>query len=160
MVRDAHGNPADGCADGCLGRHASARRTTLSETLGDRRGRHDQSRVRCAANGTTRLTDETQRSSRMQRGRSPVSLADLLTAGLLQPGQELQFRKSAGKRAQIAGDGTIVFEGRAYQSPSTAGRAAAGGASTNGWVSWYVNRAGEWIHLAQLRDELADRQAS
>src|SRR6266540_1320852 len=49
---------------------------------------------------------ETQRSSSMQRGRSSVSLSDLLHVGLLQPGQELRFRKNAAKGAQVSGDGT------------------------------------------------------
>lgn len=91
----------------------------------------------------------------MQRGRSPVSLSDLLSAGLLQPGQELRFRTNAAKQARVAGDGTIAFEGQTYSSPSTAGRAAAGGVSTNGWVSWQINRNGQWIDLSRLRDELA-----
>lgn len=90
----------------------------------------------------------------MQRGRSTVSIADLIGADLLQPGQQVSFRRSSTITGVITNRGTISVSGTEYASPSTAAKAAAGGVSTNGWVAWRVRRGGEWNTLAQLRDQL------
>lgn len=90
----------------------------------------------------------------MQRGRSPVSLADLIRRQVLQPGQELSFRRSSETKAHVTAEGMIRFGGQEYGSPSTAARAAAGGTSTNGWTAWYVNTADGPVALAQLRSQL------
>ena len=84
----------------------------------------------------------------MQLGRSPVSLADLIRSQLLQPGQELSFRRSTETNAHVTAQGTIRFDGKEYGSPSTAARAAAGGTSTNGWTAWYAKVGDAWIALA------------
>jgi hypothetical protein len=88
----------------------------------------------------------------MQRGRSPVTLADLLGAGFLHTDQQLSFRRNSAVTAHVTAEGTIQFEGTEYPSPSTAGKAAAGGTSTNGWVSWYVKDGEQWSSLAALRN--------
>lgn len=67
-----------------------------------------------------------------QRGRSAVSLAQLLEAGLLRDGQELRLRGPAGVSATISASGAILYQGQEYQGPSTAAKAAKGGTSTNG----------------------------
>jgi Restriction Enzyme Adenine Methylase Associated len=91
----------------------------------------------------------------MQLGRSPVSLSDLLQAGLLRPGQKLWFRRKREIRAEVTASGTIRLAGREYTSPSTAGKAASQGSSTNGWVAWYVKEGDEWTDLAALRERLS-----
>jgi hypothetical protein len=85
-----------------------------------------------------------------QRGRSSVPFADLVKAGHIKAGQTLVFRKD-GPRAEVTADGAIRFQGKNYTSPSTAGRAAAGGTSTNGWTSWYVKEGGGLTLLSAIR---------
>ena len=87
----------------------------------------------------------------MQRGRSAVSIADLIRAGLLQPGQSLSFRRS-NVTAVVSGSGTLILEGVEYGSPSTAAKVAGGGSSTNGWIAWSVDSASGSQTLAALRD--------
>ena len=85
-----------------------------------------------------------------QLGRSSVSVADLVKAGLLRSGQRLTFRKG-DLHAEVTGSGTIRYAGTEYTSPSSAAKAAAGGTSTNGWVAWSVTD-GSGETLASLRD--------
>jgi hypothetical protein len=92
--------------------------------------------------------------TRMQRGRSPFSLSDLLAAELLHPGQELRFRENADLMAVLNSEGRIVFDGQEFPSPSTAAKTASGGTSTNGWLAWYANEGGRWTPLAKLRERL------
>jgi hypothetical protein len=93
----------------------------------------------------------------MQRGRSPVSLSDLVKAQLLRPGQEVSFRKSPSITGVVTDSGTISVSGTEYGSPSTAAKAAADGVSTNGWLAWSVRRDDGWSTLAELRDQLLNR---
>ncbi len=86
-----------------------------------------------------------------QRGRSAVSLAQLLEAGLLRQGQELRMRGHAGATATLAASGSIEYGGDQYPSPSTAARAAKGGTATNGWKAWQVEEQGSWVELSELR---------
>lgn len=94
----------------------------------------------------------------MQLGRSPVSLTDLVKAQLLRPGEPVSFRKSSAITGEITAAGTIRVGGTEYASPSTAGKVAAGGTSTNGWVAWYVQRVDGWTNLAELREQLLSQQ--
>ncbi len=87
----------------------------------------------------------------MQRGHSAVSLSDLLGAGLLSPGQELFFRRSHDVVAVVTKSGGLRFKGEEYRSPSMAGRAAAGGVATNGWVALYRQSGSKHVSLARLR---------
>jgi len=89
-----------------------------------------------------------------QLGRSPVSVSDLVKAGLLRSGQRLVFRKG-DLHAEVTTSGTIRYAGKEYASPSSAAKAAAGGTSTNGWVSWSVSDDGET--LAAVRDRHAKK---
>jgi len=53
--------------------------------------------------------------------------------------------------AWVRNDGTINYQGKIYNSPSTAGKAATG-ISTDGWRFWrFRNAKGEWVCLDQLR---------
>jgi hypothetical protein len=91
----------------------------------------------------------------MQLGRSPVSVSDLVKAGLLQPGQSRNFRKRSDCTAAVTNHGTLLFNGREFTSPSTAALAACG-TTTNGWLAWYAGDATP-THLAQLRAQLLSR---
>ncbi len=87
----------------------------------------------------------------MQRGRSSISVADLLSAGLLHAGQRLSFRKSDTIVAEVTPSGTLRVGSDEFSSPSTAGRAVAHGVATNGWAAWYLREPTGWSSLADLR---------
>jgi len=54
-------------------------------------------------------------------------------------------------KAVVNKSGSIRFEGKLYNSPSMAGKAARK-RSTNGWTFWkYKNAKGEWVKLDELR---------
>jgi len=72
----------------------------------------------------------------MQRGRSSVSLGDLLAAGFLAPGQQLVLRQRPSVTAAIAATGRLRIGDQEYTSPSTAARAVLEGTATNGWKAW------------------------
>ena len=65
---------------------------------------------------------------------------------------EIRLRyKGISYKAIVKKDGSILFEGKTYTSPSGAGRAIKGRA-TNGWTSWTCkNTAGQWVELDTLR---------
>ncbi|OFX18342.1 MAG: hypothetical protein A2Z18_00990 [Armatimonadetes bacterium RBG_16_58_9] len=55
-------------------------------------------------------------------------------------------------RAHVRKDGSIVFRGQRYLSPSKAGAVAKGKGSCNGWWFWYYERSpGDWVRLDMLR---------
>lgn len=55
-------------------------------------------------------------------------------------------------RARIRRDGTILYDGVVYQTPSAAGNAIRKKA-TNGWQFWQYERApGDWIALSKIRE--------
>ena len=55
-------------------------------------------------------------------------------------------------RGRIRRDGTILYDGVVYQTPSAAGNAIRKKA-TNGWQFWHYERApGDWIALSKIRD--------
>jgi hypothetical protein len=73
-------------------------------------------------------------------------------AGLVDRGVRLK-RRYAGReyRAVLRRDGRIRFNGRLYDSPSAAARAAAG-RRKNGWAFWhYRDRKDGWVRLRQLK---------
>lgn len=86
-----------------------------------------------------------------QRGRSAVSVAQLLEAGFIRAGQEVRLRGPSATRAVITSNGGIALGGEEYRSPSTAARAARGGTSTNGWAMWQIESDGNWVDLADVR---------
>jgi hypothetical protein len=90
----------------------------------------------------------------VRRWHSRVTLKDLIDAGLLRPGQELQFGRRVDVRAQVTPQGTVLFKGVYYASPSSAG-ASVNGTSVNGWVAWRLQeKNANWITLADLRSRL------
>lgn len=73
-----------------------------------------------------------------------VELADLLGAGLLEPGQTLHSRpgKYGGHTARILGDGRVEVKGQVFNSPSQAGIYVRKKA-TNGWHFWRLQSNGK-----------------
>jgi hypothetical protein len=62
-------------------------------------------------------------------------------------------RRYKGKlyRARIRRDGTILYDGIVYKTPSAAGIAVRK-RSTNGWQFWHYERApGDWVPLGKIR---------
>lgn len=89
----------------------------------------------------------------MQRGRSPVSIKDLVQSGLLSVGEDLTFRDRIDVKAKVTADG-ISVQGQEFRSPSTAATAVLGGISANGWLCWRVRRLTQWTTLDELRREV------
>jgi len=55
-------------------------------------------------------------------------------------------------RARIRRDGTILYDGVVYRTPSAAGNAVRK-RPTNGWQFWQYERApGDWVALSKIRD--------
>jgi hypothetical protein len=56
-------------------------------------------------------------------------------------------------KATVQKDGTILYKGTVYNSPSMAAVAIKGRAS-NGWLNWkYHNSSGEWVLIDTLRNK-------
>ncbi|MGP5391357.1 restriction system modified-DNA reader domain-containing protein [Glutamicibacter arilaitensis] len=68
-----------------------------------------------------------------------VTVADLVSSGLLQAGHAL-YLSQAGREAEgsVTADGEIIVRGVSYKSPSTAAARALELQSSNGWVTWKV----------------------
>jgi hypothetical protein len=91
---------------------------------------------------------------KFQRGRSKVSIRDLMDAGLLHEGETLFFSIHPEIQANVMSDGNLEFKGAMYNSPSRAALAARG-ISVNGWVVWKTrNSDGELISIGTLRERL------
>jgi hypothetical protein len=91
-----------------------------------------------------------------QRGRSSVSIQELIAAGRLSAGDQL-FGTHRGSRysAELLADGRIrMADGQSFSSPSYAARHVTG-RNTNGWRFWGVDRGGRTEQLAALRDGAA-----
>ena len=89
----------------------------------------------------------------MQRGRSQVSLMDLINSGLIQPGQPLLFvRRREDVQAEITPRGTVLLNGMTYKSLSAAGQAITNNA-VNGWDAWRIEfETLGWVKMSYLRD--------
>jgi hypothetical protein len=95
-----------------------------------------------------------------------VSLADLIAAGVLAADTSLVLLK--GKQpianATLSSAGALIYEGRAYRSPSDKTFVALkGGQSMNGWQHWYAELPEGRVSLLELRSRMpgiADRGAT
>ncbi|MEI6150850.1 MAG: hypothetical protein WCS01_17280 [bacterium] len=83
----------------------------------------------------------------LDTGRTPV-LAAFVSTPLI-----LRARHKGHKlTARVRRNGTILFAGHVYTSPSVAGAAAVKRKSCNGWTFWEYERApGDWITIDALR---------
>lgn len=90
------------------------------------------------------------------RATVPGTVAELVAAGLVRPGDKLIFDQR-GERAEatVNAAGEILLNGVSFSTPSAAGIEVLGGKSVNGWTAW---RAGEnGPALSVLRERLKDR---
>jgi hypothetical protein len=86
-----------------------------------------------------------------------ISVRDLVEAGLLHAGETLVLATSTKDMAtaRLSPNGEIIWEGRAYASPSDRAFAALmGRQSLNGWTSWFVERPTGRLSLAEIRSLL------
>lgn len=91
-----------------------------------------------------------------ERPRQKVDLADLIGAGLIEPGATLYARgKHKGKTATVLPDGHIDVNGVPYASPSGAA-AALTGAGKNGWWFFLLEADGR-RNLSDLLHEYVDQ---
>ena len=83
-----------------------------------------------------------------------VSVADLVHAGMLVPGQLLYSRRQihTGRHASIGSDGRIYVDDQVFMTPSGAAKAMSGSVSEAGWWFWLVDVEGE-RSLSDLRRE-------
>jgi len=92
-----------------------------------------------------------------------VTIADLMDAGLLVPGDRLVWNRTrVGElhTAEIRETGAIrLDDGREFASLSSAADAAAGHGSFDGWEAWRQERDGGQL-LGQLRRTLIDQNAA
>ena len=86
-----------------------------------------------------------------------ITVASLLHAGLVRVEQNLvSTMPSVQARGTIVADGRIEFEGVVHDSPSSAGAAARGGSSTNGWSFWAIETDNGLVTLATIRARYQD----
>jgi len=70
-----------------------------------------------------------------------ITVADVVAAGMLEPGQELtpRFVQYENARGSISSDGRIFVEGQGYETPSAAAKAVTKSGAENGWWFWLVD---------------------
>ena len=85
-----------------------------------------------------------------------VSVADLVRAELLEPGQTLWARpqKHKDQTCQVAEDGTLHLKGTAYEYPSGAARGVTQSQSEAGWWFWLLAPEGDRALLDLRREYL------
>jgi len=89
------------------------------------------------------------------RQQKRIPFGALLEAGLLQPGQTLQF-VHGGQRAFIMADGSLRC-GELTGSIHSVARALSNNRPTNGWDCWlYATGSGQFIPIDMLRDQIRE----
>ncbi|MBX3312592.1 MAG: excinuclease ABC subunit C [Microbacteriaceae bacterium] len=87
-----------------------------------------------------------------------VTLNDLLSSGLIRPGDKLHLSQGAvTSTGTVTATGEITVGDRSYSTPSSAAAAALGLQSSNGWVTWRVGSLDGKL-LDQLRSEWIDTE--
>ncbi len=77
-----------------------------------------------------------------ERAQHRVEVADLVRAGLIEPGATLWARSKSvkGRTAQVSEDGLVWVDGVAYATPpSAAAKAVTGTQSEAGWWFWLTD---------------------
>lgn len=89
-----------------------------------------------------------------------VTVADLVSSGLLQAGHAL-FLNQAGREAEgsVTADGEIIVRGVSYKSPSGAAKIVLDGQASNGWARWKVGSP-SGSPLDALRQQWLTQQAT
>lgn len=85
-----------------------------------------------------------------------ITLADLVGAGLLAPGDRLVSTNAVWPASAVVGRSSIEMDSKTYPTPSAAGSAVKGGAPVNGWDFWAVEEASGKVTLATLRARFVD----
>ncbi len=88
--------------------------------------------------------------------KSDTQIATLLSAGIVQAGDEWFIERKDGYRAvaRVTLSGTLEMGGEQYTSPSTAAGAVLG-TSTNGWKRWKFSDGGRTAYIDELRGRLS-----
>jgi len=83
-----------------------------------------------------------------------VTVGDIVKAGLARPGDKWRLKAQGVETyAEITKEGTLLFGGQAFDSPSGAGKAATGGKSLDGWHYFsFRDTDGEWRPVDVLRE--------
>lgn len=85
-----------------------------------------------------------------------IKLADLAAAGLVAVGDKLTSTQTLFPAvASVGPDGTVIYEGNQYPTPSAAG-VAARGKETNGWDFWAVQNDSGSHRLSAIRKRYQD----
>jgi hypothetical protein len=94
------------------------------------------------------------------RPRQKVGLADLIAAGLLEPGSTVHPRRKAhsARSATVLSDGRLDVDGQIFDTPSGAAKSIAG-RSENGWWFFLVNPTSR-RSLSDVLQEYADQTAA
>ncbi|MEU8608203.1 hypothetical protein AB0C29_09395 [Actinoplanes sp. NPDC048791] len=104
------------------------------------------------------MTDEAGRTMHLLDGRR-VTLADLIAAGLLKPGERVRFSRPRMGRtyvAEVLESGRLrLADGDEYRSPSRAAMVAANMRAVDGWHAWVLESTG--ASLDALRQDLLDQ---
>jgi hypothetical protein len=86
------------------------------------------------------------------KSRSPISLSDLIRAGILHTDDVLTHGRDE-HATRLTSDGRIRLpDGKICSSPSEAARAVQSRSKLNGWAFWRVDRLGRKT-LAEVRDQ-------
>jgi hypothetical protein len=96
----------------------------------------------------------------IERATPRVEVADLVSAGLVHPGQSLFARVQAhrGKPCQVSEDGSLYVGDRRYDTLSAAARAITGAQSEAGWWFWLVDVEGD-RSMSDVRQEFVESLA-
>ena len=94
-----------------------------------------------------RVPQEKDEEEEREEGKQPV-LAQYIKGRV-----KLQARyKRKTIKARVRRNGSIIFQGKIYHSPSQAAAEACKGRTCNGWAFWQYERApGDWVPLNELR---------
>lgn len=92
-----------------------------------------------------------------ERPKHRVGLADLVAAGLLEPGTTMYAKRKAhaDRTATILSDGRVDVDGRIFDTPSGAARFISG-KSENGWVFFRLSQTGRRT-LSDIFQEYVDQ---
>jgi hypothetical protein len=94
-----------------------------------------------------------------ERPKQRVTLSDLISAGLLEPGTTLYARKAYDYHpATVLSDGRIDLDGEIFESPSGAAKRVTG-SSVNGWWFWKLDTTGN-RSLNNLFNDYVDQTAA
>lgn len=95
-----------------------------------------------------------------ERPRQKVGLADLISAGLLEPGSTVHARRKAhsDRTATVLSDGRLDVDGEVFETPSGAAKSIAG-KSENGWWFFLVSPTGK-RSLSDVLQEYVDQTSA